>query len=83
MAESLTEFGLLTPAEFRNTPESALVLGRLLAAENPDEVDLQIKLETLATLVRIKRVLIWTLVIVPLLLGGASVVLYIAATRVP
>ncbi|MEV7096930.1 hypothetical protein AB0M80_29165 [Amycolatopsis sp. NPDC051045] len=81
MADTLAEFGIMTPHETRATPESTLVVDRILAAEDTDEADLQIKYETLIAIYKVKRLLVWVLVIVPLSLVGLGVFSYAVSVR--
>ncbi|MBE8519818.1 hypothetical protein ILP97_20355 [Amycolatopsis sp. H6(2020)] len=79
MAETLAALGIMAAHETK-APDLRVVVERILEAEDADEADLQIKYETLVAIYRVKRLLTWVLVIVPLILVGLGVVLYATAS---
>lgn len=79
MTDSLIELGMVTPHEMRG-PELSPVLSRILEADDVDEADMQLKLETLLAIYKLKRMLFAVLVAVPLLLAAATFVI-IMTTR--
>ncbi|WP_410635498.1 hypothetical protein [Amycolatopsis sp. cmx-4-83] len=81
MAETLAQLGIMAAHEVRAGTEVDQVVGRILQADDADEADLQIKYETLIAVYKLKRLLTWALVIIPLLLIGLGFVLYAGAVR--
>jgi hypothetical protein len=79
MADTLAHFGIMTSHESRGNDLNQAV-ARVLEADDTDEVDLQLKYETLVAIYKVKRLLVWVLVVVPVILVGLSVVLYAAST---
>lgn len=80
MAEQLTEFGIVAPPAFNTNPELNAARFRILTADDADEADLQIKVETLAVLHSIRRILMYTLVVVPVALVAVAVVIALVMT---
>jgi hypothetical protein len=78
MADSLIELGMITPHEMRG-PELSPVVSRILQADDTDEADMQLKLETLLAIYKLKRMLFIVLVAVPLLLAVATVVIIVTS----
>ncbi|WP_370963870.1 hypothetical protein [Amycolatopsis sp. cg9] len=81
MAETLAQFGIMTAHEVRAGTEMEQVVARILEADDVDEADLQMKYETLVAVYKLKRLLTWTLVVVPLLLVGLGLVLFAGVVR--
>jgi hypothetical protein len=52
------------------------VVGRIIEADDAEEVDLPIKYKTLVAICKLKRLLPWVLAVIPLILIGLGVVLY-------
>jgi hypothetical protein len=75
MAERLTDLGLITPTSWGSNAATNAANSRLLFADNTDEADLQLKLETLSVLHSIRQLLFIMLVVVPALLVGATAIL--------
>ncbi|GLY37788.1 hypothetical protein Amsp01_038120 [Amycolatopsis sp. NBRC 101858] len=78
MAETLAQFGIMSAHEVRPGTEMDQVVGRILEADDTDEADLQIKYETLVAIYKLKRLLTWVLVVIPLILVGLGIVFYAA-----
>ncbi|UOZ04642.1 hypothetical protein [Amycolatopsis sp. WQ 127309] len=78
MADSLIELGMVTPFEMRG-PELGPVVDRILQADDADEADMQLKLETLLAIYKLKRMLFIVLVVVPLLVAVATVVIIVTS----
>ncbi|MFJ7213188.1 hypothetical protein [Amycolatopsis sp. NPDC098790] len=81
MAETLAQLGIMAAHEVRPGTEMDQVVGRILQADDIDEADLQMKYETLVAIYKLKRLLTWTLVVVPLILTGLGIVIYAGAVR--
>ncbi|SEF23846.1 hypothetical protein SAMN05421837_102445 [Amycolatopsis pretoriensis] len=81
MAETLAQLGIMAAHEVRPGTEMDQVVSRILEADDADEADLQMKYETLVAVYKLKRLLTWTLVVIPLILLGLGVVLYLGAAR--
>ncbi|NBH10579.1 hypothetical protein [Amycolatopsis sp. SID8362] len=81
MAETLAQFGIMTAHEVRAGTEMEQVVARILEAEDVDEADLQLKYETLVAVYKLKRLLTWALVVIPLLLVGLGIVVSFAVVR--
>ncbi|MFJ1759794.1 hypothetical protein ACIOD2_05715 [Amycolatopsis sp. NPDC088138] len=78
MADSLIELGMVTPFEMRGA-ELGPVVDRILQADDADEADMQLKLETLLAIYKLKRMLLMALVVVPILLTVATVVIIVTS----
>jgi hypothetical protein len=81
MADTLAHFGIMTAHDLGSNTDLTQATARILEADDTDEVDLQLKYETLVAIYKVKRLLMWVLVVVPLVLVGLGVVVY-AATSV-
>ncbi|MFJ9783051.1 hypothetical protein ACIRSS_25955 [Amycolatopsis sp. NPDC101161] len=81
MAETLAQLGIMAAHEVRSGTEMDQVVSRILQADDVDEADLQMKYETLVAIYKLKRLLTWTLVVIPLIVLGLGIVLYVGAVR--